>query len=197
MSMSKPMPITISKKKKKRSTSENIVKKPLSEEERKKKIQDDLINIAKRYERMLLYDDAIKYYKKLGMTEDIDRLMKTKEETYINKAREFEAQHQYEDALRLYENLKRTEDVERLNKLLGKRDLIAELETGVQPQSQSQLQPPAPAPDIHPPISLEPVTSIEQIPQDAATSPGTMAKNNEPKETEMIAPPAIESEMPR
>jgi tetratricopeptide (TPR) repeat protein len=185
-----PPPVRFSKKKKKKASSGNIEKKPLTEEERKTKIKDDLLNIAKRYERMLLYDDAIKYYKKLGMTEDIERLMKTKEETYIKKAQEFEAQHQYEDALRLYENLKRTEDVERLNKFLGKSDFVED------PEKSAQQQPQPAEPDIHPPDSLEPVTSKEQIPQDAALAPGTMSKDDEPKEIEMIAPPTDELDIP-
>ena len=96
-----------------------IVKQQLTEEERKEKLRTDLLKIAKRYEDMRLYDDAIKYYKKLDRREDVMRVENIKREIYISKAREFENNGKYADAARLYENLKMDKDLNRVNQLQG------------------------------------------------------------------------------
>jgi tetratricopeptide (TPR) repeat protein len=115
-----------------------IEKKPLSLKERKKKMRKDMLRIARRYEEMKLYDDAIKYYKKLGLRDDYERVAHLKEETYIKKAKEFEAQNKYEDALRLYENLKLTDEVERLSKLMGKEDYVIQHKKPAKPESEPE-----------------------------------------------------------
>jgi tetratricopeptide (TPR) repeat protein len=84
----------------------NIEKKPLTMDERKKKMRKDILSIARRYEEMHLYDDAIGFYKKLGKHDDIERLTNIKNDIYIEKAKEFERQEKLEDALRLYEKHK-------------------------------------------------------------------------------------------
>ena len=103
-----------------------IEKKPLGPMERRKKLRKDMLKIARRYEKMRLYDDAISYYKKLGLRDDVERLTFTKKEQYQETAKEFEANGKYEDAMRLYENLKMTADVERLNRLMGRDTVIDE-----------------------------------------------------------------------
>ena len=129
-------PMKIKKKMKKELVSLKIEKKPLTPEERKEKIRNDLLRIAKRYEDMKLYDDAIKYYKRLGKKDDIDRLKNIKREKYLEKAKEFEAEKKYKDALRLYENLKMTEDVGRINRTLG-IDKSAEKDTRPAPPPEA------------------------------------------------------------
>jgi len=111
---------------KKQAAPAKIEKKPLTPEEREKELQKDLLRIARRYEEMRLFDEAIKYYKKLGMTDDVERIESIKNEIYLKKARDFEAEQKYEDALRLYENLKMTEDIDRINRLLGNTEVIEE-----------------------------------------------------------------------
>jgi hypothetical protein len=101
-----------------------IEKKPLDPMERRKKWRSDMLKIARRYEKMRLYDDSITYYKKLGLRDDVNRLASIKEEQYVTKAKEFEDAGKYEDALRLYENLKMTAEVERINRLLGRESVI-------------------------------------------------------------------------
>jgi rubrerythrin len=100
----------------------NIEKKPYSEDERIEKLRKDRIGIARRYEEMKLYDEAISYYKKLGMGEDVERVTNTKREIYIKKAQEFEKLGKLDDALRLYENLKMSEEVNRIKENLGEMD---------------------------------------------------------------------------
>ncbi len=95
-----------------------IEKKQYTPEERLEKLRQDRITIAQRYEEMRLYDEAIIYYKKLGMTEDVERVMNIKMDIYISKAKEFEKNGNYEDAIRLYDNLKMKEEVERLKHLI-------------------------------------------------------------------------------
>lgn len=114
-------------------TDTNIEKKPYSEEERLEKLREDRIKIAKRYEEMRLYDEAINYYKKLGMNNDVDRVTDIKKEIYFKKAKDFERNGKFEDALRLYENLKLLEDASRLKKIMGDDDFSSEPE-----QSSSQ-----------------------------------------------------------
>lgn len=126
--------IKIKKKMKQQATPATIEKRPISPLERRKKLRKDLLRIARRYEEMRLYDDAIGYYKKLGKDDDVERLNNIKQEIYVEKAREFEAQEKYEDALRLYENLKMTAEVERLNRLLGKDNI---LDTGVEKTAEA------------------------------------------------------------
>jgi len=112
------------KKMKQDDTPIKIEKKPLDPGERRKKWRNDMLKIARRYEKMRLYDDAITYYKKLELRGDVDRLVTIKEEQYVTKAKEFEDAGKLEDALRLYENLKMTAEVERLNRLLGRESVI-------------------------------------------------------------------------
>ena len=119
-------PKKIKKKKSNQTTPSKIEKKPLSVQERRKKLRNDILRIARRYEEMRLYDEAVKYYKKLALEDDIERVTNIKNRTYIKKAREFEAQQKFEDAQRLYENLKMTDDVERLNRLMGNDDFVGE-----------------------------------------------------------------------
>ena len=103
-----------------------IERQPLSPEERARKLQEDRLNIAKRYEEMHLYDEAIKYYKKLGLLTDVARVVNIKNEIYLTKAREFELKGKYEDAARLYENLKMEEDFERVKRLMGEEGMESE-----------------------------------------------------------------------
>jgi tetratricopeptide (TPR) repeat protein len=112
------------KKMKEDDTPAKIEKKPLDPTERRKKWRSDMLKVARRYEKMRLYDDAITYYKKIGLRDDVDRLVSIKEEQYVTKAKEFEGAGKLEDALRLYENLKMTVEVERINRLLGKESVI-------------------------------------------------------------------------
>jgi tetratricopeptide (TPR) repeat protein len=95
-----------------------IEKKPYSEEERVEKLRQDRLTIAKRYEEMRLYDEAINYYKKLGLVEDVERVANIKHEIYLEKAKEFESSGKYDDAIRLFESLKLNEDVKRLKRLM-------------------------------------------------------------------------------
>jgi tetratricopeptide (TPR) repeat protein len=132
-----------------------IEKKPLSLKERKKKRRMDLLRIARRYEEMKLYDDAINYYKKLRRLDDVERIMNTKNELYVEKAKGFEAQEKFEDALRLYENLKMTADVARLKRMLGKDDMV---------ESQPSPETPQSAP---PPVTAEPVSPRNATDSDA------------------------------
>ena len=118
-----------------------IEKKPLSLKEREKKMYKDMLEIARRYEEMKLYDDAVKYYKKLGLKDDHDRVVHLKEETYIRKAKEFEAQKKYEDALRLYENLKLNDEVERLTRLMGKEGYVVQRKQSVASEAEHEPEP--------------------------------------------------------
>jgi tetratricopeptide (TPR) repeat protein len=113
-----------------------IVKKPYTEKERLEKLRQDRLKIARRYEEMRLYDEAISYYKKLGMADDVERVFNTKKDVYSSTAKEFENLGKYEDAARLYENLNMTEEVSRLRKLLGDDDY--ELDT---PSTSSTIAP--------------------------------------------------------
>jgi len=119
----------------------NIEKRPYSEKERLEKLRKDRIIIAHRYEEMKLYDEAINYYKKLGMTEDVERVNNTKREIYINKAQEFEKMGKLEDALRLYENLRMSEEVNRIKENLGERTF--EPESKPEPAETSSVDVPA------------------------------------------------------
>jgi len=96
-----------------------IEKKPFTDEERAEKMQKDMLRIAKRYEDMKLYDDAISYYKKLGMGSDVERITNVKEGIYLPKARDFEANGKYELAARLYNSLGFEEDLNRMKRLMG------------------------------------------------------------------------------
>ena len=60
-----------------------IEKKPYSDEERVEKLRQDRLTIAKRYEEMRLYDEAINYYKKLGLASDVERVTNIKNEIYF------------------------------------------------------------------------------------------------------------------
>lgn len=110
------------KHKKKPGKVEKIEKKPLSPKEREDKLRKDRIKIAKRYEEMRLFDEAIKYYKKLGLSDDVKRVSKIKRDIYVKKAQEYESQEKYKDAARLYENLKMKEDLDRVKKIIGEDD---------------------------------------------------------------------------
>jgi hypothetical protein len=118
---------------------DKIEKKPYSNEERLEKLRQDRLTIAKRYEEMRLYDEAILYYKKLGLTKDVERVMNTKRDIYQTKAQEFEKAGKYEDALRLYENLNLVEDVARLKKLVGDDDLGLGFEEPASPATPSNI----------------------------------------------------------
>ena len=120
----------VTRLKKRQEPVQKIEKKPLSPEERAEKLRKDRLKIAKRYEEMKLYDDALKYYKKLGMAEDVKRILQLKKEVYITKAQEFEAEGKYKDARRLYENLKMGEEVERLSRLIDAEELGVEAVAG-------------------------------------------------------------------
>ena len=103
---------------KKKEVATSIEKRPYTNEERVEKLRRDRITIAKRYEEMRLYDEAIQYYKKLGMTNDVERVAKIKKDVYLGKAIEFEQLGKFEDAIRLYENLKMNDRVEKLKKII-------------------------------------------------------------------------------
>ncbi len=117
----------VKKIKKRKEQNKIINKKPYSTEERSEKLRQDKLVIARRYEKMRLFDDAIKYYKALGLSEDIKRVSNIKMDVYLPKAREFEAKKEYEDAARLFENLKLEEDFKRVQSLMG------EEESGLEP----------------------------------------------------------------
>jgi tetratricopeptide (TPR) repeat protein len=125
--------------KKNNNSKDKIEKKPYSNEERLEKLRQDRITIAKRYEEMRLYDEAILYYKKLGLAKDVERVMNTKRDIYHTKAREFEKVGKYEDALRLYENLNLVEDVARLKKLVGDDEFGLGLEEPSVPGEQTTI----------------------------------------------------------
>jgi hypothetical protein len=114
------------KQKKKPGKGGKIEKKPLSPKEREDKLRKDRIKIAKRYEEMRLFDEAIKYYKKLGLSDDVKRVSKIKKDIYVKKAAEYESQEKYKDAARLYENLKMKEDLDRVKKIIGEDEIIEE-----------------------------------------------------------------------
>ncbi len=120
-----------------------IEKKQYSEEERLAKLREDRIKIAHRYEEMKLFDEAINYYKKLGLTNDVERVANTKRNIYIKKASEFERLGKLEDALRLYENLNMIDEVNRIRLDLGETKLVPESkpETVDTPTSAKTAEP--------------------------------------------------------
>ena len=153
---------SIAKKVRKVGPIAKIVKKPLTMEERKKKMRKDILRIARRYEEMRLYDDAITFYKKLGKHADVERLTDIKNNIYIEKAREFERQDKHEDALRLYENLKMTEDMDRIKRLLGKKT-TAVTSTPKSTASETIIEQEVDTPQEFEEIADEPsVSSIEE-----------------------------------
>lgn len=130
------------KLKKKKLLIKEIGKQELTPEEREAKLRKDRIKIAKRYEEMRLYDEAINYYKKLDLPSDVERVTQIKNEIYRSKAQEFESKGKLEDAARLYENLKMMRDLNRVKKLMGEEDYIYEEEadSGQEPTTVSTLE---------------------------------------------------------
>jgi tetratricopeptide (TPR) repeat protein len=87
---------------------------------REKLLHQDRLKLAKHYEKLKLYDDAIKYYKLLKMEDEVKRLSEIKFNRYLPKAKEFESQGSYEDAIRLFEQLNMIDDVNRIKAKIGK-----------------------------------------------------------------------------
>lgn len=170
-----------------------IEKKPLTPEERKKELQKDLLRIARRYEEMKLFDEAIKYYKKLGMTDDVERIESIKNEIYLKKARDFEAEQKYEDALRLYENLKMTDDVDRINRLLGNTEVIEERapqeQVTVTEHSDELAAPERAMADIDsPPVDALGDQMMRAEPTQEEIKPPAVTTREDPKKTFKICP---------
>ncbi|UCH89290.1 MAG: hypothetical protein JSV49_01185 [Thermoplasmata archaeon] len=90
--------------------------KKLSREEL---IRRDKLKFAKRYELMKLFDDSIKYYKQLGMEDEVERVTEKKTGLYLSKAREFESGGRYLEAAELYDRLDMTDKASKLREKEG------------------------------------------------------------------------------
>jgi tetratricopeptide (TPR) repeat protein len=90
--------------------------KELSREER---IRQDKLKLAKRYEAIKLFDDSIKYYKQLGLEDEVQRVTEKKTKLYSERADEFEAGGRYLEAAELYERLDMSEKAQHLRAKSG------------------------------------------------------------------------------
>ena len=90
--------------------------KPISREER---IRRDKIKLAKRYEAIKLFDESIKYYKQLGMEDEVKRVSVKKTQLYQAKAHEFEEGGRYAEAAELYDRLNMLDKAQKLRDKAG------------------------------------------------------------------------------
>ena len=90
--------------------------KPISREER---IRRDKIKLAKRYEAIKLFDESIKYYKQLGMEEEVKRVTVKKTQLYQAKAHEFEEGGRYAEAAELYDRWNMLDKAQKLRDKAG------------------------------------------------------------------------------
>lgn len=83
-------------------------------ESREERLKDDYMEFARRYEDQMLYDQAIKYYRKAGAIPAIARVKDKMEDLYLDKARDFEAKGRYYEAAMLYRKMDNVLEAERL-----------------------------------------------------------------------------------
>jgi tetratricopeptide (TPR) repeat protein len=93
--------------------------KKSSDVSRDELIKKDKLKFAKRYEAMNLFDESIKYYKQLGMEDEVERVTAKKTELYLSKAKEFESEGRFSEAAELYDRLDMTERAAKLLKKAG------------------------------------------------------------------------------
>lgn len=111
---------------------------------REELIRRDKLKLAKRYEIMKLFDDSIKYYKQLGMDDEVARVSSKKNELYLSKAREFAKDGRYGEAAELYERLDMPDKAKEMRSKGGLKSppplVLDERQTGVSDDAFSSGQ---------------------------------------------------------
>ena len=89
---------------------------------RDEELRKDKIEQAKWYESLNLYYEALRIYRSIEDTENVNRIERKMEDDYSSKALELERRGRFQDAANLYFLIGNTEDVERMRR--KKPDLV-------------------------------------------------------------------------
>jgi len=87
---------------------------PVGAMSKKMKLQHDILEAARRYEKLRLFGEAHRCYKKIGARPDAARVKKRMMEIYPGFASKFEKEGRLEEALKLYKDMEMSEDVARI-----------------------------------------------------------------------------------
>jgi len=107
---------------------------------REEVIRQDKIKLAKRYEKINLFDEAIKYFRQAGLEDEARRVDEKKVKLYSAKAKEFEELGKYDEAAELYDRIDMPERAAKLREKGGSRPYrTLDLDLAVSGEDNSEI----------------------------------------------------------